>query len=798
MGIEGPGRGGWWILLGLALAAPGAWGQEPVGGTPAPAADSAVPPRTRSSAARVLPPVPRERPRIGLVLSGGGARGFAHLGVLRVLDELRIPVDAVAGTSMGAVVGGLYAAGIPYEALERIFRQRDWSRLFDDDPPRPELRLRRKREERELTLPLEIGVGAEGVRFPPGIISGGKLYTLLQIHTHTVREVMDFDDLPVPFRAVATDVTTGEGVVLEGGSLPDAIRASMAVPAVFTPVEAEGRLLVDGGVVNNLPVDVARSMGTDVLLVVDVSTDLEELGEGAAASAPSILQRVLTIFTQRNVRQSLAELTDRDLLLRPDLEGIRVSDFSELEAGLTAGEDVARAAAGALRRLSLPEAAWERRERARTANWLPDPTLTPRFLAVDTTETRLAAETVRRMLPFRSGDTITTGALEEGVVDILGYGGFSRVGFEIAGGPAGPVGRGEEGEAAGRPREVGQDAGLPPGAGLLFRPRDKPWGPGILRGGLFLADRQRGAATWGLLANYTHTRLNGRGGELRAQLQIGSDQDIRVEFYQPLDPGERFFAAARAQIGRRDERVPSVSGALESFDLTESGLSAFAGLRLAHWGEARLGLFRGTLDAEVPEEPGSPLARDADVSTWLLQLEADVLDRVAFPSRGLLFLGELRRSGGLLGGDEDFDLLRLEGLGARSWGRHTLLLGGLVATALGSDPPLARETRLGGLFRLTGLEPSGLRGPYAGLAKLVWWFRPGGPASAADAGPLRLGLALEAGGAWDAPGDVALADILLGTALLVGIDTPMGPAHAGWGWTETHAPAWVLRLGPVF
>ncbi len=222
------------------------------------------------------PPVPgAERPRIGLVLSGGGARGAAHIGVIRALEEMKIPIDAVAGTSMGAVVGGLYAAGLSGDEIEEVFRTLDWKDLFQDRAPRKDLVYRRKQDDRSFLASGGLGIRADdGVVLPLGLVQGQKITQVLRTSTMRVADVQDFDRLPTPFRALATDLETGDAVVLRSGDLATVLRASMSAPGVLAPVEIGGRLLVDGGVVDNLPVDLVKEMGVDIVIAVDVSFPL--------------------------------------------------------------------------------------------------------------------------------------------------------------------------------------------------------------------------------------------------------------------------------------------------------------------------------------------------------------------------------------------------------------------------------------------------------------------------------------------------------------------------------------------
>src|SRR6188508_2454695 len=210
-----------------------------------------------------------ERPRVGLVLSGGGARGAAHVGVLKVLDEMHVPVDAIAGTSMGAVVGGLYASGMSADEIEKLISSVNWQDAFQDRPPRAELGFRRKQDDRNFLVRYALGVREDGFVLPQGLVQGQKLEQVLRNAALPVAQIRDFNRLPIPFRAVATDLETGEAVLMDSGDLVTAMRASMSAPGVFAPAQRDGRLLIDGGLVENLPIDVARQMGVDILIVVD-------------------------------------------------------------------------------------------------------------------------------------------------------------------------------------------------------------------------------------------------------------------------------------------------------------------------------------------------------------------------------------------------------------------------------------------------------------------------------------------------------------------------------------------------
>ncbi|HKM28008.1 MAG TPA: patatin-like phospholipase family protein, partial [Thiopseudomonas sp.] len=216
-----------------------------------------------------------ERERVGLVLSGGAARGLTHIGVLKSLEEQGVMIDAIAGTSMGAVVGGLYAAGYTVAELEQLATELDWQQALSDAPPREDIPFRRKQDDRDFLVKQKLSFRDDGsLGLPLGVLQGQNLALLLEKLFARAGAVEDFDQLPIPFRAVAADIATGETVVFSAGHLALAVRASMSIPAVLTPVEIDGRLLVDGGISNNIPVDIARQMGVDRVIVVDIGSPL--------------------------------------------------------------------------------------------------------------------------------------------------------------------------------------------------------------------------------------------------------------------------------------------------------------------------------------------------------------------------------------------------------------------------------------------------------------------------------------------------------------------------------------------
>src|SRR5512145_453114 len=280
-------------------------------------------------------PVADGQPRVGLVLSGGGARGMAHVGVIRVLEEMKIPVHCIAGTSMGAIVGGLYAAGMSPDEMEKMVTSMEWNEAFRDKPPPSELSFRRKKDAADYLINFDLGFKDGGFSIPMGLLQGQNLNLMLKTMLFHTEGIDDFNKLNIPFRAMATDIETGDAVILDKGDLVKAIRASMSIPALFAPVEINGKLLVDGGIANNLPVDIARQMGADVLIVVDISTSLSRRKQ--LTSSVEITSQLTSILVQRNTADQIRTLYQTDILIRPDMGDIGSGDFFRAAEAVAAG-----------------------------------------------------------------------------------------------------------------------------------------------------------------------------------------------------------------------------------------------------------------------------------------------------------------------------------------------------------------------------------------------------------------------------------------------------------------------------
>ncbi len=732
------------LLPGTALAAP----EEPCGPS-LPAASS--------------------RPRTALVLSGGGARGAAHVGVLQVLEEMRVPVDLVVGTSMGSLVGGLYASGYSPESIEASILALDWREVFTDRPPRKNIPFRRKQDDGLPFFDFEAGFTEGGLEIQSALISGQRLGFVLQAMTLHTAAVERFDDLPLPYRAVATDLMTGEIVVLDRGNLGTAIHASMAVPAVLAPVEIDGRLLVDGGMVRNLPVDVARELGAERILAVDISTRLEDL---AKTSMSAIARQSLAIFSEENVREQQALLGDGDLLITPALEGLTASDFGsdQLRRAIELGAGATRRASGRLAEFAVPPAEFEaflERQRADLGALSGDRT-------IDWVEirghSRVASRQILARLRSRPGHVLDLAELQRDLQRIFEIGEFVRVAFRLL--------RDEHGTS------------------LIIDVEEKPWGPNYLRLGLALESNFEGRGEFFGLAQLTRTQLNSRGAEWKNRVSVGNVDRLLSELYQPLDHRGTLFVAPAVEIFGSEVVAPSAQGELERVRIRFASAALDLGAQFRNIGELRVGAVRGSGDVDILTQSAVEPFRFR-IAGWRTSLTFDRFDNIDFPRRGSLIDLRLFLSRRALGADSDYDRLELFVSGAFSFGRNTLLTWVDGASNLGTEVPFFERFQLGGFLHLSGLDPGALEGNVGGVVTTLYARRLAFLPPALGDG-IYLGASLEAGGAWESAGAARGSDLIWAGSLSLGADTRFGPLYLGYGRAETGDDAFYLFLGRLF
>lgn len=708
------------------------------------------------------------RPRIGLCLAGGGARGGAHVGVLKVLEELQIPVDCIAGTSIGSIVGGLYASGYSPQELDSIIVNVDWGTVFKDTPQRRDIEFRRKAEDRLPYFGLEFGVRDGKLSLASGLIAGQKLNFLLrQLCLHSA-DVTDFDALPIPYRAVAADLADGAMVVLDRGSLADALRASMSIPGAFTPHEIGGRRLVDGGMVRNLPYDVVKAMGADIVIAVDVGTPVGELTDDPTFLG--VVFRTLDLSTKANVAVSRAEFTDRDILMIPDLGPVTTASFPRMGEAARRGEAVARANLDRLRPLSVSAeeyAAWRARQRAGRQG----PALRVGHVSLPAAG-RVDTRRIAPRIKTQPGAPLDLTVLQDDLTRVYRLGEFQSVDFRL-----------DHAQADGT-------------ADLVITTREKTWGPDFLRFGLALTDHFDGNATYNLLFYHRRAGVNALGAEWRNQLALGNRFLIDSEFYQPLTFDGRFFVAPRFLVELDKYKTFDSGGEGVNAERDRVEFRADLGLTLSSWGEVRLGAYGGQTSGSA-EDMSVPYEFDDDQGGWRARIAFDRLDNVEFPRHGWATLAETRLSRRDLGADWPYDRGSLAAIGAATTGRLTVLTRLEGGTSFESALPPYERFELGGFTRLSGLEPGEMQGDEYALAVLGTYLRIGqiGPPLG---GNVYLGLLGEVGQTWLLDQTSALDGQRAGWSAFLGAETLLGPVYLGYGWTDGGDDSLYFYLGRVF
>lgn len=716
-------------------------------------------------AAAAEPAPAQPRPHLALVLSGGGARGAAHVGVLKVLEELHIPVDFVAGTSMGSIVGGLYASGLSPAEMEKVLSTTDWDDIFDDSVTRSDLSYRRKRDQDGTLTKLVIGVEKGRPSLPSGLVSGQKLNFLIRELTLPVATVTDFDQLPIRYRTVATDIATGKKRVFSGGVLPEAIRASMAFPGLFSPVDVDGQRLVDGGVAENFPVEEALAADAERIIGVDIGTPLAKREE--LETFIRILSQTTGFVTSRNVEDSRQRLRPGDLLIEPGLEGISFSDFAKMGKAVAAGEKAARSHVEELKLFAVPDAEW--------AAWLlrvrrpkgPMPVVTRVELV---NYSPLSSTLLMEKVTVRPGP-LDLRRLRADLDDIYATGEMEIVDWRLL-----------------------PDEG---GAALQILAQDRVWGQTQLRFGLDLTTDFQGGSGFSFLLKAQRTAVNRLGGEWRIAAGSGEQTLLGGEWYQPVVASGALFVAQLAtyQITAAPVRAEGIA-----FEYKARVLHGELDLGVTpsrSW-EIRAGLFRGLEKADISSkvfESGSWNSGGA-----VLRVGHDRLDNFVIPTKGTFGQGELLVSLPELGADFRYRRLSASVRGVATVRRSTFELSLAGSTAFGATSdqtlPFAWYT-LGGLFQLSGWTPGELVGDYSAFGSLVYRYRIGSLPKILGGG-LYGGISLEAGNVWAEPAEADLTRVHPAGSVFVAGDTPLGPVYLAIGLSDGARYAFYLQLGKVF
>jgi NTE family protein len=455
------------------------------------------------------PAPPRSPLRIGVALEGGGALGEAHIGVLRWFEEHHIPIDYLSGTSMGGLIGGLYSTGKTADQLQTIVENANWTLLLSGGTPYQDLIFRRKEDAREVPNSIQIGL-KNGATLPPGLNSGQQINLLIDRETIAYSSLRSFDELPIPFRCVSTELISGKAYVFQEGSLSDALRATISIPGVFAPVHLDGKIFVDGGIVDNLPTDVVRKMGADVVIAIHLQiakTTAKEI-----QSAFDVLGRSVQLVVAES---ELKGMEGADLIVRANVEDFSTMDYGKSKQLIQIGYEAAAAKEQILKTYELNDADWAEYQKKKHSRF-KSLSNAPNFVKVVGVDER-AASSIQEFLTPLLGKPLNATELDEKLTRLSGIGRYESITYDM-------------------PQENGE-------TGLLVRVTEKSYAPPLLQPAFIIDGAQTNNVTFTMGGRLTFMDVAGYRSEWRTDFQFGETYGIQSELFKPIHALGKWFVS---------------------------------------------------------------------------------------------------------------------------------------------------------------------------------------------------------------------------------------------------------------
>jgi NTE family protein len=731
--------------------------QDPAPATKAPLGIAAEPqPRVASTS----------RPRVALVLSSGGARGLAHIGVLQALEAQHVEVDLIVGSEWGALVGGLYAAGLSPEEIQGALLAPDWIAALRNRGRRQSLSIRAKQEDREFLIDLPLGLNKQGLILPPGLYGGARMRQELARLTLRTFGTSHFDDLPCAFRAVATELEHGNAVTLDAGSLAQAIEASLSTPVLWPPVELNGQSLVSGALSAALPIGQALESGAETLIVVDlVCTDPRD----ESASFVDVGARLLELTAARRSDSARAVLRAGDVLCAPEVQGLDLTDFANAAELVRRGHAAAAALRERLAVLALDPAVYAEHQQQRRVHLKQQPRLDR--VHVDPSCVLSEAAVLARM-ELREGQAMDPAAASRDLALLYGLRIFQRVDFDL------------------RATQLGH-------ADLTVRTEDLPTAPLYWRSGLTVEGSAGDGVNFVIGAGIRYAPTDAWGSEGRLLAEVGNRYRFLLEYHQALEPSGKWFLVPSATWEQRPVQVDTQSGAQAEFKAQELDLGLDVAREIGNNWEVRAGFaYRsGRSSLEIGDTSDSGEGK-FDESGFRSRLLCDSLDDTGYPTTGTSLRAEWFLPFDNGDGTDETAQLRIDR--ALPMGQDSLVLGAELNTILGDPQNVTSFSPLGGFLRLSGLAPEAISGPAAALARAVY-IHPWQARSLES----RLftwygGASLEWGNVFPELSDFKAASLLPSGSVFLGVDTFIGPAYLGYGLTDGGEHSVFFYFGSVF
>lgn len=718
------------------------------------------------------------RPKIGLALGGGGAKGGAHLGVLKVLERENIPVDFIAGTSVGAMVGGFYALGYSADEIAETMLSIPWDEGYSDTISRELLPYRLKQRD-QFNIPLNIGHEGYRLKTPSGLLYGQQASMLLRDAFGNIANFSSFDELPIPYRAIATDLSTNEAVILSKGDLLMSMRASANVPGVLAPVKHEGRLLVDGGMANNLPIDIVKDMGADIVIAIDIGDPLVDTDK--LLDTFTILGQLSSFLTVSSTVRQKKLLSEQDFLVRPKVAHLSTTDWSVFSESMDEGKKAAEESIETLRHLSLSQSDYQvYRQAKQEMNTSIKQKMAKPIVEVElNNESKVHPDLMLDALNLSMGESLSESQINEAIDEVYSLDEFQYVGISL-----------EEKEA---------------GRKLVFDVQEKSWGPNFFEFGLGWETNFTDESSIDLDFAYTRANLTEYGGEWRSQLELGNEPALNTELYIPLTSRRNIFSRSIYEFESINWALASTNSLPVTIEQHLHQIRQGLGWNYSRHGILELGLLGevGFLGNEYL------LSKDISYDTYgtYFTFGYDDLDSSIFPTQGKRLLLTLKKrredvdnvaleSGGVSELGADSLQLNIEWKGAFNLGSHAFVSKiDFTRMYLDKDEESVNIAQLGGFLNLSGYSARALTGPHKLFGALIYQYNLRGGMFRKTQLPFYLGVSAEAGNVWSQEREIDLDDLIFAGSLYLGTNTIAGPVALGYGFSEDGERSIYFYLG---
>ncbi len=716
------------------------------------------------------------RPTIALVLSGGGARGGAHVGVLKVLEEKKIPIDFIVGTSMGSFVGGLYASGKSPQEIENLLTTTDWTKYIRTDFVREDTPMRKKETEYQYQGRLGLGVDVNNdIVLPTGVLKRQPMLLKFEEEFEHASHITDFDKLPIPFRAVATNIKNGDAVILKSGSLSQSVYASSSIPGGFQPINIDEIDLVDGGVSDNMPIGVAKKMGADIIIAVDVSENFD--ANLNVNSYLVVMGQLINILMRKNANESIATLSDKDILITPDLSGFGGLDADKYKAIIQTGVKVTdELYESKLQHLSIKTKEYALYKKEHKLQEVTSTEVIDDI--VINNPTYISDDVILSKLSITIGDALDRDILREDILHIYNMGVFDKIEHKVV---------------------------QKNGKNILEITTTPSWdNHGEIRFAFGLEDDFDGHSAYSLGLGYTMFGLNKYGGEWKNDFEIGRRKKAYTEFYQPLNATQNFYFKSSISFEKINELIPVATffntnnkGTIE-VDARRYGTTVAFGTHMFRDYELEIGAsaFNDTADIDLLSVDMQNDARPIYAS-----LKIDNLDNLNFPNTGAKLDVTLTKDMKSFGSDYDYEQISIDLEKPFTYGVHniTTYLKYGATYEQNEQMSISGSFNLGGLFNLSGYVPYSLvnENVFLGVVKYRYQLKKGGFFGSLNA-PIYAGFSVEIGNTWAYGESVSYDMMHKAGSVYIAVDTILGPIYFAYGFSDSKNRATYLYLGEKF